>query len=157
MSQHSMLQFMVSKEAAETTRAQRIRRAEVLDNSRPERDSIEAIRRQAQDALMQAAQSGRLESALQAAGLRRREVNSVNVTTIMQEARRRGRQLAVAGTEGNFGVCTICLEWIMMQDDFCTLHCLHFFHSCCIEHWLHSRHTCPNCRLSTDDRNDVWP
>lgn len=123
-----------------------------LSAIRPERDSLEDLRRQAQDALMQAAQSGRLELALHAAGLQQRQVNRTNVPMIMQEARRRGRQLAAAGAEGgNLGMCTICLDWIMLQDDFCTLHCLHFFHSSCIEHWLHSRHTCPNCRVPTDE------
>jgi hypothetical protein len=43
--------------------------------------------------------------------------------------------------------CNVCMEHYKLNDSITELHCKHFFHKDCIEHWLCNEHvTCPICR-----------
>lgn len=45
--------------------------------------------------------------------------------------------------------CAICLALMIFADDNCVkLICNHIFHRRCIRDWLHSRPTCPLCRMN---------
>lgn len=52
--------------------------------------------------------------------------------------------------EGNVGECSICMDDITDKDEFRRLPCSdtvnHCFHKDCIDKWLRSNNTCPNCR-----------
>eukprot|EP00931_Biecheleriopsis_adriatica_P091874 TRINITY_DN65738_c0_g1_i1.p1 TRINITY_DN65738_c0_g1~~TRINITY_DN65738_c0_g1_i1.p1 ORF type:complete len:296 (-),score=71.74 TRINITY_DN65738_c0_g1_i1:88-912(-) len=108
-----------------------------------ERQSQEMVRLrfQARQALIRAASDGTLESLSSRA---RRNVGQ-QVERIMEEARARGRQ--ACSDTGAACTCSVCLDSLKPDDDVCTLRCFHSFHGDCIEHWLWSRQTCPNCRL----------
>jgi len=58
--------------------------------------------------------------------------------------------IPVYNAEGDVGECSVCQEHITRGDDFRRLPCSetvnHCFHSKCIDQWLASNSTCPNCR-----------
>lgn len=51
--------------------------------------------------------------------------------------------------------CSVCLENVMAGVEYSVLPCYHIFHSTCIDSWLETNITCPNCRYSLEDGNDV--
>ena len=58
--------------------------------------------------------------------------------------------IPVYKAEGDVGECSVCQEHIKNGEDFRRLPCSdtvnHCFHSKCIDQWLTSNDTCPNCR-----------
>ena len=61
------------------------------------------------------------------------------------EARKRAVDVLVIGD------CPVCLENMKRGDHNLTwLPCTHVFHADCVEDWLRSNRTCPNCRSSLD-------
>lgn len=51
--------------------------------------------------------------------------------------------------EGNIGEqtrCSVCLEDFANGDQLMTLPCLHLYHQCCVERWLHADNSCPLCK-----------
>jgi len=58
--------------------------------------------------------------------------------------------IPVYKAEGDVGECSVCQENIKNGEDFRRLPCSdtvnHCFHSKCIDQWLTSNDTCPNCR-----------
>ena len=57
-------------------------------------------------------------------------------------------------------LCSICLELIdsatkIEQEQSTELKCHHFFHQECIQEWLKHSQTCPNCRASVGEENQV--
>ena len=58
--------------------------------------------------------------------------------------------IPVYKAEGDVGECSVCQEHIKKGEDFRRLPCSdtvnHCFHSKCIDQWLTSNDTCPNCR-----------
>ena len=47
-----------------------------------------------------------------------------------------------------YNKCTICLELFQDNESVKQLPCSHIFHPHCIDPWLASHTTCPNCRIS---------
>lgn len=58
--------------------------------------------------------------------------------------------IPVYTAEGDVGECSICINNIQKGDEFRRLPCSdtvnHCFHRGCIDTWLKSNNTCPNCR-----------
>lgn len=58
--------------------------------------------------------------------------------------------IPVYTAEGDVGECSICINNIKKGDEFRRLPCSdtvnHCFHRGCIDTWLKSNNTCPNCR-----------
>jgi len=58
--------------------------------------------------------------------------------------------IPVYKAEGDLGECSICLQNIVPGEEFRRLPCSeivnHCFHRACIDTWLKSNNTCPNCR-----------
>lgn len=104
--------------------------------------------------LLQASHDGRLHDALIAlrarameeaanAGMEARQYASAAV----DEARRRAQHFFATILEMTSGCsCTICMESLELTQDLGLLPCTHAFHCECVEMWLTSRRTCPNCR-----------
>ena len=44
--------------------------------------------------------------------------------------------------------CDICLVDFKEGDMVKSLQCLHFYHSHCIDDWLHKKSICPNCKFN---------
>jgi Ring finger domain len=53
--------------------------------------------------------------------------------------------------------CIICLEKYEVGDEITTLPCIHVFHRVCVNRWLKSNRSCPECRTSVgkEDGNDT--
>jgi len=47
---------------------------------------------------------------------------------------------------GNQTCCSICLDDFSKGDQLKSLHCVHYFHSECIDRWLMVGHACPMCK-----------
>ena len=48
--------------------------------------------------------------------------------------------------------CSICQEQIDFRDEeISVLHCGHIYHQTCIQHWLDTDSTCPDCRSQVDN------
>lgn len=107
----------------------------------------DSLRAQARFILLRAALDGRLTAALGRTRRRRRPAaaTAVDLSSVLEASRCRARQLTDSG--GVRGACcTICLESLASAEDLCVLGCMHGFHGACVEAWLASRGTCPNCR-----------
>ncbi|KAI4320572.1 hypothetical protein MLD38_034038 [Melastoma candidum] len=51
--------------------------------------------------------------------------------------------------------CTICLEELSPMADHTLMPYIHVFHDACILKWLETRHTCPLCRWSLPQEEEV--
>ena len=47
--------------------------------------------------------------------------------------------------------CTICLEPIKQNDNYCEMKCSHNFHADCIRDWVKYKQSCPVCRAAITD------
>jgi hypothetical protein len=45
-------------------------------------------------------------------------------------------------------MCSVCISPFVENDKVTKLPCLHGFHQSCIDKWLRTAHTCPNCRCN---------
>lgn len=77
----------------------------------------------------------------------------VNVESVFAAGRIRARQIPVFAAHSHNAVeaqCTICFDALRPGEDFLALPCRHAFHCGCVESWICTQGTCPNCRLRVD-------
>jgi len=85
-------------------------------------------------------------------------LGAAGAARILEAARERAQRclggMAAAAAPAN--TCTVCLELLGLDEqDVCMLSCRHAFHITCVEGWLQSQGTCPNCRLRADAEEAV--
>mmetsp|Transcript_8629 Transcript_8629/g.25457 ORF Transcript_8629/g.25457 Transcript_8629/m.25457 type:complete len:141 (+) Transcript_8629:269-691(+) len=79
------------------------------------------------------------------------EEAAARAAEVLEAGRSRARRLL---DELGSQPCTVCLEGTSPDEDVCLLPCLHAFHTSCVEAWLQSHGTCPNCRVRAQDGGD---
>lgn len=143
--------------AAARQRAQHMREAEGAGSSAVEQLARARARHLRETAWLVAAVRAvaAVESAAEAIGIELNEQSepAADASQILEAARERAQMQpgGAAAAAVAACTCTVCLEPFGPEEkDVCMLPCRHTFHIACVEGWLRSQGTCPNCRLRAD-------
>jgi hypothetical protein len=61
-----------------------------------------------------------------------------------------GNEVLTEETENNLNnkLCSICIEDIVVGDEYTKLECSHSYHRNCLKQWIEVKSTCPLCRIA---------